>query len=70
MLARERLNGQMDPLVPFQIVITIEALWTLIAFKRTIVCWRLLMMRCSHEMRHCRCGSTVNRHHPRVHAAY
>lgn len=35
----KRLDGQMNPLMPLQIVIPIEALRTLIALEGTIVCW-------------------------------
>lgn len=34
--ARERLHGQMDSLVAFQIVIAIEALWALVALEWSI----------------------------------
>jgi hypothetical protein len=38
MVARERLDSQMYPLVSLQVVVPVEALWTLVAFERPIVC--------------------------------
>ena len=43
MAAGERLDGKMDPLMPLQIVVPIEALRTLIALERPIVWWRLML---------------------------
>lgn len=37
MTARERLDRKVDPLMPLQIVIAVEALRALVAFKRAIV---------------------------------
>lgn len=41
-IARERFDGKMDPLVSLQIMISIEALRTLITFERPIMRWCLL----------------------------
>lgn len=44
MIARERLDRQMDPLMPLQIVVAVEALRALVALERTIVGRRRLSM--------------------------
>jgi hypothetical protein len=46
-IARERFHSQMDPFMSLQVMISVEALWTLIAFERSIVCGLLLMRRMS-----------------------
>lgn len=48
MATRKGLDRQMDPLVPFEIVIPVEALRTLITFERTIILRRLLMSTVVH----------------------
>lgn len=70
---RERLHSQMDPLMPLEIVIPVEALRALIAFEGAVVC---LWGRMSEEMGHASlmrgvcCVSTVETcHHAWVHAA-
>jgi len=57
-IARERLDSKMDPLVPLQIVIPVEALGALIALERSVVGSGLLVLRVAHEMRHS-CGVTA-----------
>jgi len=65
-IARERLDCQMDPLMTLQVVIPIEALWALITLERSIVRSGLLMLRVPHEMRHGRTMSTVKAGHHRM----
>lgn len=68
-VAGEGLDRQMDPLVSFQIVIPIEALWALITFERPVIHGRWLVGRVSHKMRHRCCVSAVEAwHHSRVHS--
>lgn len=40
--AREWLHSQMDPLMSLQIVVTIEGLWTLVTFERSVILLLLL----------------------------
>jgi hypothetical protein len=42
MSAREWLHSQMDPLMSLQIVVTIEGLWTLVTFERSVILLLLL----------------------------
>lgn len=60
MSAGERLDSQMYPLVPFQVMISIEALRTLITLERAVV-RDLLLMRMAEEMsvRHTCCMPAV-----------
>ena len=44
MTARERLHGKMNPLMSLQVMISIEALRTLIALERAIVVLLLLLL--------------------------
>jgi hypothetical protein len=55
----------MDPLMPLQIVVSVETLWTLIALERPIIGSRLLMLWVAHEMRHCCCVTAVETGHHR-----
>ena len=67
-VAGERLDSKMNPLVALQIVVAVEALRALIAFERPIIRARLLVGRMAEEVRHSRCVSTVEaRHHSWVH---
>lgn len=52
MVAREGLDCQVDPLVALEIVITVEALWTLVALEGPVVGGGLLMLWVAHEVRH------------------
>lgn len=45
LITGERLDGKMYTLVSFQVVITIEALNTLITFERSIYQWDLGLIR-------------------------
>ena len=67
--ARKRLDCQVDSLVSFQVVVSIEALGTLIALEWPIVRSCLLVRVVSlHEVRHLGRVSTVEAgHHSRVH---
>jgi hypothetical protein len=63
-VAGKRLDGEMDPLMPLQVMVAVEALWALIAFERPVVGSGLLVLRVTHEMRHSGCMTTVkSRHH-------
>jgi hypothetical protein len=68
-VAREGLDSQMYPLVSLQVVISVEALWTLVTLEWTIVGRRLLVRGVTEVMRH-RCGvATVETcHHARMYA--
>lgn len=67
MVAGERLNSKVYPLVTFQIMVAVEALRALIALERPVIRARLGVRRVTEEMGHCRRVSTVKaRHHPRV----
>lgn len=68
MSTRERLDCQVDPLVPLQIVVAVETLGALIALEWSVVGSGLLMRVVSlHKVRHLSCVPTVEaRHHPRV----
>jgi hypothetical protein len=67
MITRKRLHSQMNPLVPLQVVIPVEALRTLIALERPVVGAGLLVRRVAQEVRHARCVAAVEaRHHARV----
>lgn len=67
--ARERLDCQVDSLVPFQVVVPIEALGALIALEWPVVRSCLLVRVVSlHEVRHLgRVSAVEARHHSRVH---
>ena len=67
--AGKRLDCQVDSLVSFQVVVSIEALRTLIALEWPVVRSCLLVRVVSlHEVRHLGRVSTVEaRHHSRVH---
>jgi hypothetical protein len=66
-VAGERLNSKMDPLVALQIVIAVEALRALVALERPVIGSRLLVRRMPHKVRHgCRVPTVEARHHPRV----
>jgi hypothetical protein len=68
-VAGKRLDSQMYPLVSLQVVVPVEALWTLVAFERPIVCRWLLVRWMTEEMRHSRCVAAVEtRHHPGMNA--
>jgi hypothetical protein len=41
--AREGLHGEMDSLMPLQVMVPVEALRALVALERTVVCSRLLL---------------------------
>jgi hypothetical protein len=66
--AREWLNCQVDALMSLQVVIAIEALWTLVASDWSIV----LSVRCSimivHLLVHCRMATVVVHGHALTHA--
>ena len=63
-VARERLNGKMNPLVPLQVMIAVEALRALVTLERPVIGSWLLMLRMTHKMRHSSRMSTVEpRHH-------
>lgn len=67
-VARERLDSKMDPLVSLQIMISVETLWALVAFEWPVICCGLLMLGMSHEVWHSRCVSAIEAgHHARVH---
>lgn len=69
MIAGERLDGQMYPLMPLQVVVAVEALWALVALERSVICGWLLVGWVTEEMRHCRSVTAVEaRHHSRMHA--
>lgn len=67
-VAREGLDSQMDPLVSLQVVVSIEALWTLVTLEWPVVGGRLLMRWVSKEVGYC-CGVAAVEawHHARVH---
>jgi hypothetical protein len=44
-VAGKRLDGEMDPLMPLQVMVAVEALWALIAFERPVVGSGLLVLR-------------------------
>ena len=68
-VAGERFDCQVYPLVSLQVVVSIEGLWALIAFKGSVVCSWLLMGWVAHEVRHgCGMSAVEARHHPGVHA--
>jgi hypothetical protein len=68
-VAGERLDSQMYPLVSLQVVVSVEALRTLVTFKWSIVCRGLLVGWMAKEVRHGRCVAAVEtRHHPRMDA--
>lgn len=68
MVAREWLDCEMDPLMPFEVMISVETLRTLIALEWPIVCRWLLVLRMSHKVWHGSCVTTVEAgHHTRVH---
>lgn len=68
MVAREGLDRQVYPLVTFKIVITVKALWALVALERPIVGGGLLMLCMSHEVWHgCSMAAVEARHHTRMH---
>jgi len=59
----------MNPLVPLQIVVPVEALWTLIAFERPVIRGLLLMWWMAQDTRKGRRGPAVETvHDVRVHA--
>jgi hypothetical protein len=58
-VAREGLDSQMNSLVSLQVMIAIEALWTLITLEWPVVRSRLLMGRVAEKMRHGRCMAAV-----------
>lgn len=63
-VAGERLDSKMDPLMPLQVVVPVETLRALIALERSVVSSRLLMLRVAHEMRHgCRVPAVETWHH-------
>ena len=67
--AGEGLNREMYPLMPFQIVISVETLRTLIAFERTLIVIRLLLVPI--QLLHMRGMSTIeSRHHTAREASY
>lgn len=45
MIARERLHCKMNSLMALQVVVPIEALWTLVTFERSVLRRRLLRRR-------------------------
>jgi hypothetical protein len=62
-VAREGLNSKMYPLMSLQVVVPVEALWTLVALERSVVGGRLLML-VIHEVRHgCSMSAVEARHH-------
>jgi hypothetical protein len=68
-IAGERLDSQMYPLVSLQVMVAIETLWALVAFEWSIICSWLLVGRVTKEMRHGRCMATVETgHHSRMNA--
>jgi hypothetical protein len=70
MCAWEWLDRQMYPLMSLQIVVTVEALWTLVALERAVIGRWLLVLVWSEEMRHSSCVSTVESlHHSGMNAA-
>ena len=70
MSAREWLDGQVDTLVSFQVVISVEALGALIAFERSVVLWIRLSLGVAIHLLHMRSMSAVEPlHHRRWHAA-
>lgn len=69
MVAGERLDCQVDPLMSLQIVVSVEALRALVAFEWSVGRSWLLVMVVTHEVGHLSCMSTVEaRHHPRMYA--
>lgn len=44
MAAGERLDCKVDPFVAFTVMVSIERLWALITFERSIICVLLLLM--------------------------
>jgi hypothetical protein len=64
-IAGKRLDSKMDPLMPLQIVVSVEALRTLIALERPVIGSRLLVLWMAHEMRHCCCVTAVETGHHR-----
>lgn len=69
MAAWEWLDSQVDSLVAFEIVVAVEALWTLVALERTIIVRALLLV--VHVVAHVGSVTTVvSWHHAvLVHAA-
>jgi hypothetical protein len=68
-VAGERLDSQMYPLVSLQVVVPVETLGALVAFEWSIVCSGLLMGWVAKEMRHGCCMATVETwHHPGMNA--
>jgi hypothetical protein len=54
MSARERLHGKMNSLMPFQVMVSVEALGTLIALERAVI-RRLLLWWVTEHVAHA-CG--------------
>lgn len=70
MAARERLDGQMYPLVSLEVVVAVEALWALIASERSVVLWVGLLRMVAIQLVHGRGVTAVERwHHAMRHAA-
>jgi hypothetical protein len=68
-VAREGLDSQMYPLVSLQVVVSVEALWTLVTFEWTIIGRRLLMRWVAKVMRHrCSVAAVETCHHARMYA--
>ena len=61
----ERLHSQVNALVALQVVVTVEALWTLIAFERTVILWRLGLRLCLvvHLVHGCSMATVETLHH-------
>jgi hypothetical protein len=63
MCARERLYSQMDSLMSLQVVVSVEALRTLVTLEGSVVRRLLLVGRRAKEMRHARSVSAVESGH-------
>lgn len=71
MAAWERLDSKMYPLVPLQVVISVEALRTLVAPKRSVILWARLLCVVSIHLLHLRGVATVEAWtHTVVHAIH
>ena len=69
MRARERLHGKMDSLVPLQIVISVEALWALVALEWPVVRGCLLWWMTKEGTHACSMTAVEPVHHTMGHAA-
>jgi len=66
--AWERLDGQMDSLVSFQVVVAVEALWALIALEGSVVgCWTWTISM--HVLHLRRVSTVIARYHSCRHTA-